>query len=311
MSVVRIAFLGTPEFARFHLEALLNDSHFEVVGVVSQPDRPSGRHMHLAASPVKKLALERGLKVLTPESIKTDEALKEIADLKADAAIVVAYGQIVPQKFLDLFPSKVVNVHGSLLPRWRGAAPIQRAIQHGDQTTGVSLQVMVKKLDAGPVIGSYSLKIDPAWDALRLHDELKPLGVKLLQNDFLQYLNGKVTPQQQDEALVTYAALIDKAESKINLTHKAADIVNQIRAFVLGPGSFCLLSDRPLKIWSAEAVVERGPAGLIVEVTPDSFTVACGEGGLKIHEVQPASRPKMSAHDFLLGHKLKTGEHLT
>jgi methionyl-tRNA formyltransferase len=269
--------------------------------------------MHLTPSPVKKFALEKGLNVLTPESIKDEEALRQVANLKAEAAVVVAYGQIVPQKFLDLFAGKVVNVHGSVLPRWRGAAPIQRAIQHGDQITGVSLQVMVKKLDAGPVLGSYELDIQPEWDALRLHDELKPLGARLLHVELMDFLRGHLIPMPQDESLVTYAALIDKSESKIDFAKSAMAISNQIRAFVLGPGSFGLLNGQPLKIWKAEPieVSKEAPAGQVIRVEADFFTVACGGGALKVHEVQPASRPRMSCHDFLLGHKLKVGDALS
>jgi methionyl-tRNA formyltransferase len=311
MSVVRLAFLGTPEFARFHLESILNDPHYEVVGVVSQPDRPSGRHMHLTPSPVKKFALEKGLEVYTPESIKTSEAIEKISSWKAEAAVVVAYGQIVPQKFLDLFPLKVVNVHGSLLPRWRGAAPIQRAMQFGDKVTGVSLQVMVKKLDAGPVIGSYSLPIDDMWDARRLHDELMPLGAKLLQRDFMDYLRGNLTPITQNEELVTLAPLIDKAESKIDFHKPAREIRNQIRGMVLGPGSTFQHNGKLIKVWRAEIADAKGPPGQIVEVKVDEFTVACGIEALRFTEVQPASRQKMPVRDFLLGYKLKTGDQLS
>ncbi len=310
MSVIRVLFLGTPEFARYHLESMLNDDHYEVVGVVTQPDRPSGRHMQMTASPVKKLAQEKGLPVLAFESIKTDEAIGEIADLNAEAAVVVAYGQIVPQKFLDLFPKKVVNVHGSLLPRWRGAAPIQRAIQHGDRITGVSLQVMVKKLDAGPVIGSYSLKIAEDWDAWRLHDELMPLGAKLLHIDFMDYLRGNLTPLEQDEKAVTIASLIEKSEARIDYSKSAIEVNNHIRAMVMGPGSFCELAGKNLKIIKAEVVLEGGNPGVVNSVEADSFTVGCGEGALRIIEVQPASRPKMLVRDFLLGYKLKKGDVL-
>jgi methionyl-tRNA formyltransferase len=312
VSVIRIAFLGTPEFARYHLESLLADSHFVVVGVVTQPDRPSGRHMHLTPSPVKKLAEAHGLKVISPESIKSQEALDEIASWKAEAAVVVAYGQIVPQKFLDLFPLKVVNVHGSVLPRWRGAAPIQRAIEAGDKTTGVSLQVMVHKLDAGDVIGAYTLPIGEAMNSFELHNELMSLGAKLLAVDFMDYLRGNLMPMPQDEALATYAHKIDKSEAKINWSLSAEKIWSHVRAMVMGPGSYAICGRKKLKlIHVAPESGFSGVHGQIVEVEKASFVVACGEKALRVFEVQPESRAKMSVEDFLRGHSVQKGDMLS
>lgn len=312
MSVVRIAFLGTPEFARFHLAALLNDSHFEVVGVVSQPDRPSGRNMKLTPSPVKQLAMDSGLKVITPESIKVESVLKEIGTWKAEAAVVVAYGQIVSQKFLDMFPEKVVNIHGSLLPRWRGAAPIQRAIEAGDKITGVSLQVMTRKMDAGAVIGSYSLPIGENMNAQELHDELMPLGAQLLSVEFMDYLRGNLTAHPQDESLVTFAHKIDKSEATIDWRRPAQEIHNQVRAFYMGPGSVCSLNKKKLKLVKTEFVAgdEKANAGTVTKVNREDFIVACGRDALRILEVQPESRPRMKVKDFLLGHSLTEGTNL-
>lgn len=316
MSVIRIAFLGTPDFARYHLASLLNDSHYQVVGVVTQPDRPSGRHMRLTPSSVKRLALESGLCCITPESVRSDEVLAEISSWKAEAAVVVAYGQILPQKFLDLFPEKVVNVHASLLPRWRGAAPIQRAIEAGDKMTGVSLQVMVKKLDAGDVIGSYSLPIDENMDAFQLHDALMPLGAKLLHIEFMDYLRGNLMPTPQDESLVTYARKIEKAEARLNWKDSAQQLKNHVRAMVMGPGSVCEWRDKKIKITkvmvpdggAAAGVFQK--AGEVLDVQREHFDVACGQGVLRVLEVQPESRPNMSVKDFLLGHRLMKGDVL-
>lgn len=180
MSKVRILFLGTPEFAAASLRRLINDEHFEIVAVVSQPDRPAGRKMQLKPSPVKELALAHGLKVYSPETVNTQEFRDEIASLGAESAAVVAFGQILGQKFLDLFPQACVNVHASVLPRWRGAAPIQRAVMAGDRESGVALQIVVRKLDAGPVLGIRRLAIPDEMDAQQLHDQLKELGADLL-----------------------------------------------------------------------------------------------------------------------------------
>lgn len=318
MSVIRIAFLGTPEFAREHLAALLEDSHFEVAGVVTQPDRPKGRNMRLAASPVKELALRHNLKVIAPESIKIESAMTEIISWKAEAAVVVAYGQILPQKFLDLFPLRVVNVHASLLPRWRGAAPIQRAVQAGDKVTGVSLQVMKRKLDAGDIIGSYKCEIDQKTNSIGLHDQLIPLGVRLLKIDFMDYLRGNLTPLPQDETLVTYAHKIEKSEAKFSWSLSATEIYNHIRAMVMGPGSLCVLGGKTIKIIEAavgEAVGDaigeekKDAPGTVIEVGKNYFDVICGVGVLRVLEVKPESRAKMSVKEFLLGHPVKKGDH--
>ena len=308
MSVIRIAFLGTPEFARYQLESIAKDPHFQIVGVVSQPDRPSGRHMRLTPSPVKAWAQAHGLKVMTPESASDPQFLQEIAEWNAEAAVVVAYGQILSQKFLDIFPLKVVNVHASLLPRWRGAAPIQRAIQAGDEVTGVALQVMVRRLDAGAVIGQYSLPIPDTMDSQQLHDALMPLGAKLLHVDFMDYLRGNLSPTAQNEQEVTYAKKIEKDEAFLDWKLSAREVFNQVRAFVMGPGSVCRWGEKKLKIIKAEPVSGKGKAGTLIEVRDDSFVVACREGALRVWEVQPESRPKMKVRDFLLGNKLAQGD---
>ncbi len=274
--------------------------------------------MRLTPSPVKQLATEHGIQTISPESVKNEDVLREIKNWGAEAAVVVAFGQILPQAFLDIFPQKTVNVHASLLPRWRGAAPIQRAIEAGDRTTGVSLQVMVKKLDAGDVIGRYELAIDDAWDAVRLHNELIPLGARLLQTDFRDYLRGNLSPTPQDESLVTYASKIEKSESRIEWANKTAvQIRNHIRAMALGPGSVTTLqsgqttlNDRPLKVLWGDVVPASGEPGQIVAVDRDSFTVACADGALRVTRIQPQSKPAMSTHDFLLGHMLKIGDRL-
>lgn len=317
MSTVRIAFLGTPEFARYHLSELLADDHYKVVGVVTQPDRPSGRHMHLKPSPVKELALQRNIPVLDPENFKSENVLNEIKKWQAEAAVVVAYGQILPQSFLDLFPSKVVNVHGSLLPRWRGAAPVQRAIEAGDQITGVSLQVMVKKLDAGDVIGSYKMAIDDKINAAELLLDLQPLGARLLHIDFMDYLKGHITPMPQDESQVTYAHKLEKNQSAISWAKTSVEIVNQIRAFVLGPGTSCVFNGKKMKIHQAHSVTNSTETsvalkpGQIHQVRPEGIQVACGKGLIELTEVQMESRPKMSVKEFVTGHTIKAGDTLT
>jgi methionyl-tRNA formyltransferase len=270
---------------------------------------------------VKALAIEKGIPVLTPEKISDDTAMATILSWKPEAVVVVAFGQILPQKFLDLFPGRVVNVHGSLLPRWRGAAPIQRAIMADDKVTGVALQVMVKKLDAGDVIGSYALPITDDMDAMKLHDALMPLGAKLLHVELMDYIRGSLVPVRQDEALVTYASKLDKAESHLQWSRSSRELFCRIRGMLLGPGSFAMLGGKKVKIWKSECLggptgaggsgsrqVASDQVGRVVAVTGSTIDVQCGAGVLRLFEVQPESRPRMAVKDFLLGHKVSVGD---
>lgn len=311
MSRIRTVFLGTPDFSRHCLEALIKDDHFEVVGVITQPDRPSGRHMKLTPSPVKALVEPLGIPLLTPETVNTAEISSIVAGWRAEVAIVVAFGQILKQEFLDLLPRKIVNVHTSLLPRWRGAAPIQRAIMAGDRETGVCLQVMEFKLDAGDVLGFRRLPLTQEMNAFDLHEALKPLAVELLTVDLMDYLRGNLSAIAQDPTLVTYAAKINKGEAQIEWRKPAEVILNQIRGLALGPAAVCRRPTHSLKIHKAKLVPNvTGSAGEVVRIDEDSFTVACEEQGLEIFEVQPESRARMKVADYLKGYPLKVGEML-
>ncbi|MDC0980350.1 methionyl-tRNA formyltransferase [Bdellovibrionales bacterium] len=308
MSGVRTIFLGTPRFAESHLRTLIEGDHFDVVGVVSQPDRPAGRKMKLTPSPVKELAISREIPVITPATVKDPEVIAKIAGWRAEVAVVVAFGQILPKDFLDLFPSRVVNVHGSLLPRWRGAAPIQRALMAGDRESGLSLQVMVEKLDAGPLIGERKILLE-GHDALSLHDEMMRLGSELLTIDLVDYIQGRRTPKGQDESGVTYASKIDKSEAKIKWDNSAEVIFNQIRGLKMGPGSFSLRAGEKIKIHKAVVVSSPlGQPGEVVEVNRSDLVIACGEFSLSLLGIQPESKPKMSVEEYLKGHSIKKGE---
>ena len=311
MSVIRIAFLGTPEFAHHHLESLIQDEHFKVVGVVTQPDRPAGRKMKLQPSPVKVLAEEHNIPVLTPKNVNAPEVLEEMAQWKAEAAAVVAFGQIMSDEFLELFDHKVVNVHASLLPRWRGAAPIQRAIMAGDKVSGVSLQVMVKKLDAGDVLGEKRIEISENMNAIELHDVLKQLGAQLLHVEFMDFIRGNLSGVPQDEDLVTLAPKIQKTEGAIDWHKSAQDIHNQIRGLAMGPGAYTTRNDKKLKIVRTEVLAQaHGEPGEVIEVTNDSFHVACGKGALLVNEVQPESKSKQPVSAYLKGYPFSQGEKL-
>lgn len=308
MSKVRVCFLGTPEFAVVALEALMQDEHFEVVGVVTQPDRPAGRKMVLTPSPVKILALTKGIPVLSPESVNKDFILTEIQKWSAEVAVVVAFGQILGTKFLNLFRFGAVNVHGSVLPRWRGAAPIQRALEFGDQESGVALQKVVKELDAGDVIGIRRLSLDSQINAKELHDKLALLGAELLHVEFMDYVRGNLVPQPQDVSAVTYAKKIDKNEAQIEWQQPAEKIHNKVRAFVMGPGTYTFLQGKKLKIHKTKVHPGSGAAGQVVEVDEEKLVLGTGAGLLEILELQPESRNRMKVSEFVKGHSVAKGD---
>lgn len=311
MKPVKVCFLGTPEFAAVHLKALLENSDFKVVGVVTQPDRPAGRKMQLTPSTVKVLALENQLPVLTPENLKKEpEVFAQIKSWKADVAVVVAFGQILSQDFLDSFKFGAVNVHGSLLPKWRGAAPIQRAIEAGDDKSGVSLQKMVKKLDAGPIIGERVVELNQEITSTELYDRLAVLGCQLLTQDLLKYVHGEIQPQEQDESQVTFAKKIEKEESLLSWNTPAIEIHNRVRAFTMGPGTYVNLQGKRLKIHKTQVVENQssGVPGKILELTPQSLQIQTGRGIISLIVVQPESKAKISISDFLKSVTLKKGD---
>ncbi len=311
MSKVRVCFLGTPDFALTCLQELLQDEHYEVVGVVTQPDRPAGRKMQLTPSPVKTLALEKNIPVLSPESVNKDPILEEVEKWGAEVAVVVAFGQLLSTRFLKLFPYGAVNVHGSILPRWRGAAPIQRALEAGDRESGVTLQKVVKELDAGDIIGIRRMALDDQITATELYNHMAILGSDLLHVELMDYVRGNLAPIPQNPAGVTYAKKIDKAEAEISWTDSAWKIHNKVRAFSMGPGTFTTLAGKKIKIHKTRVLGSvGGRPGEVIAVTEKSLVVATSDGGLEILELQPESRSRLSAADFLKGHPLKKGDSL-
>lgn len=311
MSVIRVVFLGTPEFSVHALKCLHEDVHFEVVGVVTQPDKPQGRKMQLTPSPVKKFALQNNLKVMTPENINEEAVLKELTELKAEAAVVVAFGQILSQNFLDIFPDHVVNIHTSLLPAWRGAAPVQRALMNDDAETGVSLQKVVKKLDAGDVLAVRRFKITDDMDSESVFEKMIPLTQDILKIDFMDYLRGNLAGIPQDESQVSYAKKIDKKESEINWQDPARVLFNKVRGLVIGPGTWTKFNGKKIKMIRTKVSTgtEKIKAGDVGVVKKDSFTVGCGVGALEIWELQPESKSRMTTTEFLKGNALKKGDH--
>lgn len=311
MSRIRALFLGTPEIARHCLEEMIKDLHFEVVGVVTQPDRPAGRKLQLQPSPVKALVQPLGIPVLSPEDINTEEVLTQISAWRAEVVVVVAFGQILKNKFLAMFPDRVVNVHASVLPRWRGAAPIQRALMEGDRETGVCLQVMVRKLDAGPLLGIRRFPLTPEMSAFESYRLCEELGAQLICVDLMDYLRGNLTPVPQDESQVTYAKKIEKSEALIDWSRPAEQVHNLVRGLAMGPVAYTFSKGKMLKIHKtrvSEAHSASLRPGQVFKVSEKSLLVQCGTGSLDLLEVQPESRSKVQIEEYLRGYPLNAGD---
>ncbi len=301
---MRLIFAGTPEFARLALQSLIAAGH-EVALVLTQPDRASGRGMALRASPVKQLALASGIAVLQPSSLKKDLAAQErIRALGAEAMVVAAYGLILPQAVLDMPTFGCLNIHASLLPRWRGAAPVQRAILAGDAQTGVCIMQMEAGLDSGPLLLCESLPIAAEDTAATLTDRLALVGARLIV-DALSRL--PLPLQAQAEGGITYAAKIDKAEAALDWRLPAAQLARCVRAFNPFPGASCVLDDTLLKVWRAEAIAGHGQPGEILVADRDAVVIACGEGALRLDELQKAGGKRLAAAQFLVGTPIAAG----
>jgi methionyl-tRNA formyltransferase len=297
---LRIIFAGTPDFAARHLQALINSEH-QIVGVYSQPDRPAGRGKKLKASEVKALALEHELPVFQPQSLKTDEALEELNSLNADIMIVVAYGLILPKAILDAPRLGCLNVHGSILPRWRGAAPIQRAIWAGDQQTGVTIMQMDEGLDTGDMLHISRCPIDNTETSASLYTKLAELGPDALIDTINRLANGEITPEPQNDTDANYAKKLSKDEANIDWSMDAEQIERNIRAFNPWPVCFTQMSGNTVKIYQANVVEQSGAAGTVLTSDKNGIVVACGKHALSISELQPQGKKPMAINDFLNG----------
>jgi methionyl-tRNA formyltransferase len=296
----RLVFAGTPEFAAAHLQALV-DAGQRPLAVYTQPDRPAGRGQKLNPSPVKALARAHGIPVEQPESLKTPEAQQTLRTYAPDLLIVVAYGLLLPPAVLAIPRLDCVNVHASLLPRWRGAAPIQRALLAGDAETGVALMQMEAGLDTGPVLALSRLQITPEDTGGRLHDRLAAAGSALLVQELPALLAGRLKPVPQPEQGITYAHKLDKAEATIDWGRSAAAIERQVRAFNPWPVAQTSVNGQTLRIWRASALAEHGGAepGQILASNPGALRIACGEGVLAVQEVQLAGGKRLAVRELL------------
>jgi methionyl-tRNA formyltransferase len=302
---LKIVFAGTPDFAAQHLAALLNQNEHKIVAVYTQPDRPAGRGKQLQASHVKTLALLNGIPVYQPASLKTAEAQQELAALKADVMIVVAYGLLLPQTVLDIPPLGCINVHGSILPRWRGAAPIQRAIEAGDKETGVTIMQMDAGLDTGPILLISRCAIDDEETSATLYEKLAKLGPNALQKTLRQLADGTAAPESQDNSQSTYAKKIDKAEAEIDWQENAKIISQRIRGFNPAPVTFTTLNGERVKIWHALATqntAANAQPGEIIQAEKDGLIVAAGEGSVVIKIMQMENGKALPVKDILNGH---------
>ena len=305
---MKVIFAGTPDFAAAALKASAA-AGFEIPLVLTQPDRPKGRGMQLAPSPVKQAALELGLRVAQPEKLRNNaEALQMLKEVKADVMVVAAYGLILPQDVLDTPKHGCLNIHASLLPRWRGAAPIQRAIEAGDAETGVCIMQMDIGLDTGGVVSEHRYAIQPTDTANEVHDALMSLGAAAIVADLQQLkTEGRLKSVKQPEEGVTYAQKLSKEEAHVDWNESAAVIERKIRAFNPVPAAWVEYQGKPMKIWRAEVVAQQGRAGEVLSCSADGLVVACGENALKITELQPSGSKRMPIAAFAAGHKIEVG----
>lgn len=306
MKDARVIFAGTPEFARASLTALVDSGVVPVV-VLTQPDRPSGRGKRMTASPVKRYAEEQGIPVMQPTTLRDERVAAELQALEPDALVVAAYGLILPQSILDIPARGCINVHASLLPRWRGAAPIQAAILAGDTRTGISLMSMTAGLDCGPVYLAESLPIDPEETAGSLHDRLAGLGGELLAANLDDILEQRIQPVAQDEAAASYAGKIRKQDAKLDWTRSAVELERHVRAYNPVPGAYFFLpADKPaesdtrrVKCWRAARVAGAdAEPGTVLASGADGVVVACGSDALSLRELQLPGKRRVAAREF-------------
>lgn len=304
MSKLNVVFMGTPDFAVACLEMLIAEE-YRVSCVVTQPDRPKGRGQKLAPSPVKQSAIQAGLTVLTPQRIKEPEFIDRMRELKPDIIVVVAFGQFLPQKLLELPRYGCVNVHASLLPEYRGAAPIHWAILNGEEFTGVTTMYMDRGMDTGDMIHKAVVKIGPDETTGELHDKLKELGARVLSRTLSEIAGGKAPRVAQNQQQASYASLLTRETEKVNWQEPAEVIHNKVRGLNPWPGAYCLLSGKTLKLWKTkvtDAAAQGIPGSVLIQ--NGKLEVQTGKGRIELLELQPESKKRMSASEFIRGQAL-------
>lgn len=308
-ATVRTVFMGTPAFAVPTLDVLLQTG-LHLVGVYTQPDRPKGRGQALAAPPVKEMALRHNIPVFQPQKLRAPEVVEELRGLAPDLIVVVAFGQILPKSVLDIPRYGCINVHASLLPKYRGAAPINQAIIDGEKETGITTMLMDVGLDTGPMLLKRALSIGPDETAGELHDRLCALGGETMAATLQLLLRGELHPQVQDESQTCYAAMLKKEDGRIDWSQSAQQIHNRIRGLAPWPGTYTFLNGEPLKLFLTRVEAGAGEPGTILPPATDAVRIACGCGVLAVRELQLPGKKRLAAADFLRGCPLPVGSHL-
>lgn len=308
---MKVIFMGTPDFSVGTLAALVEAGH-EVVLAVTQPDKPKGRGKEMQYTPVKEYALEKGIPVYQPEKVRRPECIEELKKYQADVCVVIAFGQILPKEILEMTPYGCINVHASLLPKYRGAAPIQWAIINGENVSGVTTMQMGEGLDTGDMLEKAEVPLGEKITGGELHDLLAEAGAKLCVQTLEKLEKGELKPEKQGETPTAYARMLDKKLGNIDWTRPAVEIERLIRGLNPWPSAYTTWNEKTMKIWDADVVDEEKTAepGTIIEVTKQTFSVQTGEGALSINELQIPGKKKMSADAFLRGYQVKTGEKL-
>ena len=306
---MKIIFMGTPDFAAASLEALIASRH-EIQAVVTQPDKPKGRKGELTPSPVKVVAEGKGIKVYQPLKVRDEEFVKTLRAYNPDVIVVVAFGQIIPLSILKMPKFGCVNIHGSLLPKYRGAAPIQWAVLDGEKGTGITTILMDEGIDTGDILLKKTIKIDTDETSGSLFDKLMALGAETILETLDELEKGNLTPTKQGESPTAYAKMLTKAMGLIDFTKPAKELDCFVRGMDPWPSAYTLLSGKTLKLWKVRAVEGSGKAGSVIDIGKESFTIACGEGAIEVLEVQLEGKKRMSAGDFLKGSTLNIGQEL-
>jgi methionyl-tRNA formyltransferase len=311
LSKARVLFMGTPDFAVPSLRVLLEEKdQVEVIGVVTQPDRPKGRKKVLTPPPVKVEALNHDLPVFQPQKLRSEEGTRQVLELQPDLIVTAAYGQILPEPVLKAPKYGCINVHASLLPKYRGGAPIHHAIINGEKETGVTIMYMVKALDAGDMLLQRAIPITPGDNVGTMHDKLANLGAELLKEVLPSILDGTVQAVPQDDEQATFAPNITREDEKIDWKRSAWELDCQIRGLCPWPVAYTLWKGKPFKIWKASVVNEetQDEPGTVIRLDADGIVVATGKGMLRLTEVQPSGKKPMSAKQFINGRQMKAGD---
>lgn len=306
---MKIIFMGTPDFAAASLEALIASRH-EIQAVVTQPDKPKGRKGELTPPPVKVIAKREGIKVYQPLKVRDEEFVKTLRAYNPDVMVVVAFGQIIPLSILKMPKYGCVNIHGSLLPKYRGAAPIQWAVLDGEKETGITTILMDEGIDTGDILLKKTIKIDTDETSGSLFDKLMALGAETILETLDELEKGSLTPTKQGESPTAYAKILTKAMGLIDFTKPAKELDCFVRGMDPWPSAYTLLAGKTLKLWKVRAVEGGGKAGSVIDIDKESFTIACGEGAIEVLEVQLEGKKRMSAGDFLKGSTLNIGQEL-